>query len=502
MRSKDDRNDRQPHRIAKVNYYPRMLGFASSFIAILLLDHERDLGLVALSLAALSFLVYPQLAYLHAKYAPQSKTAEQRNLLFDSVLLGVWSAGLGFNLWITFSLLVSTLLNNAINGGPPRLAIAAGCFAGGSLLWILLMGLDFEPGAGPLVTGFVITSSLLYFVGVGVTYFDQNKRLAKAHLDIAHKNRVFETLLKLSMLTNRATAVRVLIRNAVNALSELYPGHAFGIVLFDTNRRNLARHAEFSDIPVDTQLKTIQKLGRNHIDPERQQTIHLEREARSLIALPMYRRLKQCHGYLLISDENQSTRHEDVQLFVDQVGAALENRLLNAELKKAAETDGLTGLFNRAYLEEELEQAIRKKEELGAMNFSIVMIDVIGLKEVNDVHGHEAGDLYIKTLAKGLASQARSTDIVARYGGDEFIVLCHDCREESASRAVARIREKISAERCRLALRDGTTIDLEVRLSLGVAGSDQHPASDVLAKADERMYADKEAYYRDHERYR
>ena len=104
-------------RVARTNYTVRVVSFAYSFLVIGLVLLERKMGVLAWGLLALQFLVYPQLAYLHASVAKDPRRAEIRNLYADSLALGAWVAMLGFPTWIAYAALFSTTLNTAIVRG-------------------------------------------------------------------------------------------------------------------------------------------------------------------------------------------------------------------------------------------------------------------------------------------------------------------------------------------------------------------------------------------------
>lgn len=487
------------HRIARVNYYPRLLGFAATFIAVVMLTRERDLGTLTLAAAGVSFLLYPQLAWLHARLRRESKQAEIQNLLFDSLLLGLWAGGLGFTLWITFSLVASSLLNNAVNGGLPRLGLAALCFTAGGVTGFMVFAPGFLPNAGPLVTGFVLSTALLYVLGVGVTHYWQNRRLARAHKDIERKNRIFRALLHMGVLTHEATDVETLVRNALEHFRELFPGEVFGIVLFHPERRRLLKHMAFVGLPVPDQDKLIPAMADHNEGNDRRSRRVLAGPKGDLWVIPMHRHLAQNTGYLVMSAGDPDDAESVLPLFIDQLGAALENQLLTQELRRAAETDGLTGLFNRSYLEEQLNEAIDNRLRHPELDFAIIMIDLIGLKRTNDTHGHQAGDRLIQVVAERLARHARDSDVAARFGGDEFVVLCRDCTEADAARAVERLGEACRKGQCRLTLADGRELTVPVEVSVGVAGSDRHDADRVLETADARMYENKTRWYEEHD---
>jgi diguanylate cyclase (GGDEF)-like protein len=99
-------------------------------------------------------------------------------------------------------------------------------------------------------------------------------------------------------------------------------------------------------------------------------------------------------------------------------------------LRERADHDGLTGLLNRRAMDEILAEAIGSGQDC-----AVVFIDLDGFKGVNDTHGHEAGDEVLRVLAARLRRSLRSGDAIARYGGDEFVLLCYgndDAIDETA----------------------------------------------------------------------
>ena len=156
------------------------------------------------------------------------------------------------------------------------------------------------------------------------------------------------------------------------------------------------------------------------------------------------------------------------------------------DVLEAARRDPLTNLYNRSHFESALRQRIeyanRRTDTL-----AVAMIDIDGFKEVNDTQGHGTGDLALRQVGRLLASQARDTDVVARYGGDEFVWLMPGTSVEAALAVADRIR--------RLAQDLRAEMDLPISLSLGIAACPQDAASmaDLIDFADAAMYAAKDA---------
>ena len=489
------RTPAEAHRVARVNYPPRALSFVGTFIAILLLAPEYDFGTGTLLFAVFTFLLYPHLALLHAIRASDSKRAELNNLLFDSTLLGAWVALAGFNLWLTFALLSATLINSAMVGGPRHLGLAAVTFLAGSLAVVVVSDVGFQPWAGLGVTLYIAGLSLTYLLAVGITSHTLNNRLARAHLDLVRNSQVFRSLLTFNSISNQAGDVADLIDQTLDHFCKLEPDRPFALLLFERERPRQLRSSGFRNIAGPEQDEILDRIAQHNDSARSGEVLTLPLPGSQLLAVPLKGQLEQAAGYVVLVPALADELGKLLQLYVDQLASALQNKLLTEHLRKAAETDSLTGLFNRRYLEQQLADAIARKRQHRKQDFSIVMLDLIGLKRINDSLGHEAGDHLITTVAIRLNDQARSADVVARVGGDEFVVLCHGCREPDARKLADRL-----IKACR---QPGQTtgagaidpIEDAIEISVGVAGSDRHSPERVLAVADARMYEHKAAYY-------
>jgi diguanylate cyclase (GGDEF)-like protein len=158
----------------------------------------------------------------------------------------------------------------------------------------------------------------------------------------------------------------------------------------------------------------------------------------------------------------------------------------------------MTGLYNRGYLDRAIVEERNKLEKYN-INFSIVAVDINRLKQANDVYGHEAGDMLIKTVAERLQKSLREADIVARVGGDEFLVLLTNTGDKGAQAYTTRLRHNYFTDS---SIKVKNNEDFPVTVSLGTAGTDCYSPDDLKKQADMSMYIDKEAYYKYEKKYR
>ena len=166
-------------------------------------------------------------------------------------------------------------------------------------------------------------------------------------------------------------------------------------------------------------------------------------------------------------------------------GVALDWRLRRA--RSEALRDPLTGLPNRALLEDRIEQALRRSQRTQEP-FALIVVDLDGFKDVNDVRGHGAGDAVLRCLARRFEAIVRASDTVARVGGDEFVVLSLGTGDdEQATALVGRIRHAL-----RRPFRfEGSAIEVDGSVGWAVYPGDGATASELLARADGQMYATK-----------
>lgn len=154
------------------------------------------------------------------------------------------------------------------------------------------------------------------------------------------------------------------------------------------------------------------------------------------------------------------------------------------ELKAAAQTDSLTGLLNRGAFEEILRRELHRSE-LGAKTMGLMLVDVDFFKRVNDSHGHLAGDDVLRRIGAVLREGIRPSDVLARFGGEEFVILLRDAGQEATVEVAERLRGDIAAL-------DDLPFGVTLTASFGVAANlPEETADDFLKRADAALYRSK-----------
>ncbi|HQP31866.1 MAG TPA: diguanylate cyclase, partial [Deltaproteobacteria bacterium] len=190
--------------------------------------------------------------------------------------------------------------------------------------------------------------------------------------------------------------------------------------------------------------------------------------------------------YVITSKDGSRHTCEITGTFLDQGVLAVFNditqqKLAEEHLHYISIHDALTGLYNRFYADAEIERLVTSRK----YPLSAIMVDLDGLKNVNDQDGHAAGDLYIKAAAAVLKQTFRPEDMIARIGGDEFLVMLPGVDEAVCEQSVARLKANLEIANARKTVRP-------VQFSVGAATA--HTGEELkscITLSDQRMYQEK-----------
>jgi two-component system, cell cycle response regulator len=194
-------------------------------------------------------------------------------------------------------------------------------------------------------------------------------------------------------------------------------------------------------------------------------------------------------NFILDNERELNHLKENIPLiknyFMEAVPSLIVKYLLNA-LKVSVFKDGLTGLYNRKFLDEHLSklvpQALREKISIG-----VLMLDMDHFKAVNDEYGHDAGDIVLKELGRILTTNVRESDIVIRYGGEEFVVLLVGVNGEKAAIEVAnKLRQQVASNEINIYA--GNILQKTISIGLSMFPEDSNNFDIVMKNADIALY--------------
>lgn len=331
---------------------------------------------------------------------------------------------------------------------------------------------------------------------INIALEDTNKKLM---VSVAE----FFTLQKISQVINSVFDIKELLKCVNDIIIGVMGVSTSSIILYDEKKKILKVHTSnivnveermaINDnincsILVDV-LKSSKPIMENHINQDRY-TFTRGRGIQSLICVPLCTKSRK-FGLVLIEHKHDNFFNQNNVRLLDiigqQVGIAMENAELYQKMHELATVDGLTGIFNRLYfqdrMQEEFDNARKENYEL-----SLAIFDIDHFKSFNDTYGHLFGDKVLKSLADLVKSSLRSTDIFARYGGEEFIILFPRTSLEEAYTKVESIKNKISEA----LVKDGLVTSF-VTASFGVACFPRNAKteSELIRMADDALYSAK-----------
>jgi diguanylate cyclase (GGDEF)-like protein len=184
-----------------------------------------------------------------------------------------------------------------------------------------------------------------------------------------------------------------------------------------------------------------------------------------------------------------ATEARGLELLSHSLGWALANAIDYREATRQTLIDDLTRLYNVRYLYESLDTEIRRARRYGSA-VSVVFIDLDGFKAVNDVYGHRAGSVTLTEVAQLILASVRESDFVARYGGDEFVMMLPESASVSAMQMAERVRAQIAGH----CFTGGVGAEIHLTASFGVASYPEHAqtAERLIELADTAMYEAKQ----------
>ena len=329
--------------------------------------------------------------------------------------------------------------------------------------------------------------------------------------DLSRKFERFSATVELARTLTPIRSYEVLLQSIMSKSAELIRAERGSLMLLDSETDALLLEvqkgvieglAEKMRIPKGQGIAgKVAELGEPllvenvEIDPRILQKNRDHYKTRSFLSVPL-KIGDRTIGVLNLSDKisGEVFTEDDLQLlqsFASQAVVVLERNVLYSQterLKKLSITDPLTGLLNRRYFQERLEEEIARSSRHGRQ-MSLMMLDIDGFKTFNDSFGHPAGDKLLKLVSDAIMDSVRSMDIVARFGGDEFLVLLPETDSGLATHIAERIRQQVS----QVALigetgrEDGLPV---ITISIGIASYPQngHTLEMIVEQVDRALY--------------
>lgn len=332
----------------------------------------------------------------------------------------------------------------------------------------------------------------------------------RVFVQLEHAKREQDVLYEASQALGAAVTEQAVLHAALAAAARLVVHNFAAVTHYDNQsgrhsiRRAVgegAQHFAALSFESNTSLTTMAVNNRHYLpyrgdfDPQ-SQTLFIQGERlphmHSALVFPLSVR-DTVIGTLVIAAKRREAFPQDVrpalQLLANQLAVALSNAASVARLEELATTDGLTGCFNKRHFHNELTTRMHAASRHGH-KLSLVIVDIDHFKAVNDTYGHHVGDVVIRELGDILKAQRNESALVARFGGEEFCVLCDQTPTDAAVDLAQRVRVALGQTSF-----DTDNGPLSVTCSVGVATFPDH-ASDqgtLFEAADRALYAAKHA---------
>jgi diguanylate cyclase (GGDEF)-like protein/PAS domain S-box-containing protein len=272
------------------------------------------------------------------------------------------------------------------------------------------------------------------------------------------------------------------------------------VALWDTDLRTRRVYlsdawAEIIGAPPGDTVTTVDELEAlmhpDELEMARRLSLEVMKGLRAVYAIEHRVRARNGEWKWIISRGRVTERDPQSARALRMIGTNVDitdRRRMEEAVQVAAQSDPLTGLANRAAFAERLRLAAARCRRSGG-RLAVLYLDIDRFKQVNDTLGHEAGDLLLKDFAARLRAVTRASDTVARFGGDEFVVLLEDVKERQNA---LRVAEKILLEGRRLVVIDGH--GCAATASIGIAFAENGAGEEgLLRRSDEALYAAKAA---------
>ncbi len=327
--------------------------------------------------------------------------------------------------------------------------------------------------------------------------FDPRDPVVKTH---------FEHILNLDRLStflNLTIDIETLADSILSGVASILPGYCYSFLFFDDFNREIVI---FSTKPIhrisvgmiESQIrsyfenlvnKDLTDLYRTRVSIPTEVLEEDKDTSQSLssffVPVLVDNAIKGALGVTSVGEEIDMEGRDMLRLVSWRANKVLANATLHRDTKMLALTDGLTGLLNHRAFHDRIKQEFERYRRYGTC-LSLIVADFDDLKHFNDTYGHPVGDEVLRKIGDILREASRESDVLARYGGDEFVILLPQTNSKNARNMAERIRQKV--EKFIFAIHD---LQLRSTMSIGVAtvpDGDINSPQDLLEFADRALY--------------
>ncbi|MBI1819302.1 MAG: diguanylate cyclase [Nitrospirae bacterium] len=330
----------------------------------------------------------------------------------------------------------------------------------------------------------------------------KNQELLEAHHTISTLHQDTEALYYFGRCLATSLDLEEIYAMMTNATNKLLSARPTLLLLFDEieSRLYLKKAIGVSDPPEDLTIP-IDRTYHNNVSDYIEEGAYLEylktmlpgiSDRHSFLVKPILIHDKLYGALIVIQSKDFECTEREINLFkqfVSQSAFVLENALLHEKANELANYDGLTGVFNRRYFQEKIEEEIKRAERQNG-KFSLIVLDIDYFKYFNDRYGHIQGDILLKRVVAVMMERLRSTDVVCRFGGDEFVILLIDTEKKDACEIASQIRETIENSPG-FAMKEGDEKQLTVSMGVSEYPGDGSTVVDLVRTADQALYVAK-----------
>ena len=311
------------------------------------------------------------------------------------------------------------------------------------------------------------------------------------------KERVFGEKVKKQLQFTRdliENSLEIFYQNHLNNnlrqyYSELIDILPVGVMIEDVEGKILKVNKAMEEITGYSREKLLENTVFETVVPENQEDIARENIKKILKGKVLVHELPSANSsgeerYIRLQERKITLPNQEDGII--SIQSDITDKIKSEEkIKYASYHDSLTDLYNRSYLENKI-QSLNQENKLPT---ALIMADVNGLKLVNDTYGHNEGDKLLQKMARILEESCRDDDLIARWGGDEFVILLPKTDSEAAKNIIKRINKKISDTS--LEFEDGTKLPLSAALGFGVKNHYFEDIFEIMDEAESKMYKNK-----------